>query len=97
MRVCIQSLCLTDRSNILDLFIYRTPPRAGYAQASEQAGGGTTDSVLLPARNRADVVRVEARRNKDFALADALRQQLSDIGVTVDDKARTWHLVANDT
>ena len=38
--------------------------------------------------------RQQARRSRDFATADGLRDQLIELGVEIDDEARTWRMSA---
>jgi cysteinyl-tRNA synthetase len=55
---------------------------ADYAQAPEQAGKGRGgDSVI----DKLLVLRREARANKDFAKADAIRNLLTEAGVALED------------
>jgi cysteinyl-tRNA synthetase len=54
------------------------------------AGAGLTDkliSILIEQRNL-------ARKNKDFATADELRNKLDEIGIVLEDKpdATTWRM-----
>ena len=61
------------------------PP--GYKRAEGDVGEVDMDAVtkLLEAR-------IDARRKRDYAAADSLRNDLQNLGIFVDDKERTWSM-----
>lgn len=61
---------------------YGYPPPPG---ADGGAGGMSTDAIYAKLHERQ-----AARLSRDFARADALRDELRRLGVNIDDKARTW-------
>jgi cysteinyl-tRNA synthetase len=72
------------------------PTDHGYTRAEEDGGeawrGLTPDKQVAVERMLCE--RVTAKRCRQFDVADALRAQLSEAGVFVDDKARVYRIVA---
>jgi cysteinyl-tRNA synthetase len=77
------AVVLRELSQILGLF--REPPAASGA-ASDQLVGGLVQLLID--------LRAEARKAKNFALGDQIRNRLKELGVTLEDRAggTTWRL-----
>ena len=63
------------------LGLFRNPP------VEQSAGDDELTGKLLDLFIE---VRADARKNKDFAMADKIRDRLGELGVTLEDRAR-WH------
>ncbi len=77
---------LRDGADLLGLL--RQPPASWRQQAGAQADCSTVDTMT-----RLIAARHAARAARDFARADALRQELSALGIGIEDRAMgtTWH------
>jgi cysteinyl-tRNA synthetase len=69
------AMTLRELSGVLGLF--RKPPQ-------EKAAGG--DALLGKLMSLLIEVRAHARKNKDFATADRIRNSLSELGITLEDR-----------
>ena len=61
--------------------------REGVGSATRVGGGSDVDRIGKLVEMLIEM-RLDARKNKDFARADAIRKQLSDIGVVLEDGAK---------
>src|SRR5262249_1528553 len=69
------TLVLEERSQILGLF-----------QEAPQAKGGGDDRVVNCLMQLLIDLRAEARKGKNFALADQIRKRLGELGITLEDR-----------
>ena len=67
----------------------------GYVRDVADASDGQLSADDEAALHQKLSARREAQRTRDFAEADRLRDELRAIGVTLNDKARTYRLVAD--
>lgn len=76
------TLVLRDLSNILGLF-----------QRPISVDSGTRDELTGPLIEFLIELRNDARKNKDFAMADRIRKKLAELDVTIEDRAGSsgWH------
>jgi cysteinyl-tRNA synthetase len=69
-------IVLKELSNILGIF-----------RGEKQDGAGESDKLLNDVMQLLLDLRADARKQKNFALADQIRQRLTQIGVTLEDRA----------
>lgn len=67
---------LKELSNILGVF-----------RGQKEAGSAESDKLLNEVMQLLIELRADARKNKNFAMADQIRQRLTQIGVTLEDRA----------
>jgi len=88
--VLFQKATIT-RSSIIETFPLRSSYREhdrGYVMSEDS---GANNSLLSNSEiNKMLARRIEARFQKDYILADSIRQTLLDAGVYVDDRSRQW-------
>ena len=67
-------------------------------KACENVGGGAFSRkdgqfrTQQQSELQALLKRIDARRKRDYAAADSLRNDLQNLGIFVDDKERTWSM-----
>lgn len=66
------------------------PPGRDVAQGSQRGRSAGPAGHTKADIDYLVVLREQARREKDFALADAIRDRLAGAGVTLDDRTSTW-------
>jgi cysteinyl-tRNA synthetase len=69
-------IVLKEMSNILGIF-----------RGQKETGSAQSDKLLNDVMQLLLDLRADARKNKNFAMADQIRQRLTQIGVTLEDRA----------
>jgi len=69
----------------MDAAVSKTPNHGPYSLLGDPPEGADVGAVLAILAERA-----EAKQERDFETADALQAKLNEMGVTVDDRKRTW-------